>query len=121
MLRLCTSSTTQRIRATTLVQPATLGEGVRDFLFDAFLPVARHDHPPLASPDGESPPPTRTRIWVPPIDWGQHLAGHPMLGRLDAKGRTRYHEPDMAHPPRSATPGPPKSGKGKHGSPRWPP
>ena len=62
MLCLCTSGTTQRIRATTLVQAATLGEGIRDFLFNAFLHVARHDHPPCATPDGESPPPTGSRI-----------------------------------------------------------
>ena len=70
MLCLRTSGKTQRIRATTLVQAATLGEGVRDFLFDAFLHVARHDRPPVATPDGECPPPTGSRIWVPPIDWG---------------------------------------------------
>ena len=27
-----------------------------------------------------------------------------MPGRVDTKGRTRYHQPDMAHPPSSATP-----------------
>ena len=70
MLCLRTSGTTQRIRATTLVQVATLGEGVRDFLFDAFLHVARHDRPPRAALDGESPPPAGSRIRVPPIDWG---------------------------------------------------
>ena len=90
MLRLHTSGTTQRIRAITLVQAATLGEGVRDFLFDAFLHVARHDRPPLAIPDGESPPPTGDRIWVPPIDWGRHLVGHPVPERENTQGRTRY-------------------------------
>ena len=54
-----TSGTTQR-----------LGERVRDFLSDAFLYVARHDRPPRATPDGESPPPTGSWILVPPIDWG---------------------------------------------------
>ena len=68
VLRLHTPGTTQRIRAITLVQAATLGEGVRDFLIDAFLHVARYDRPPLANPDGESSPPTGDRIWVPPID-----------------------------------------------------
>ena len=68
MLCLRTSGTSTRIRAATLVQAATLGEGVRDFLLDAFLHVARHDRPPRATPDGESPPPTGSRIWVPPID-----------------------------------------------------
>ena len=68
MLRLHTSGTTKRIRAAIFVQAVTLGEGVGDFLFDAVLHVARQDRPPLASPDGESPPPTGTRIWVPPID-----------------------------------------------------
>ena len=104
MLRLRTSGTTQRIRATTLVQAATLGEGVRDFLFDAFLHVARHDRPPLATPDGESPPPTGDPIWVPPMDWGRHLVGHPVPGRVDTKGRSRYHEPNMSNPTPSATP-----------------
>ena len=70
VLRLHTSGTTQRILAATLVQAATRGEGVRDFLLDVFLHIARHDRPPLATPDGESPPPTGDRIWVPPIDWG---------------------------------------------------
>ena len=104
MVRLHTSSTTQRIRATTLVQGATLGEGVQDFLFDAFFHVTRHDRPPLATPDGESPPPTGDRIWVPPIDWGRHLVGHPVPEREDTQGRTPYREPNMAHPPPSATP-----------------
>ena len=70
VLRLCTSGTTQRIRATTLVQAATLGEGVRDFLFDAFLHVARHDRPPLATPDGESPPPRGAGSGCPPSTRG---------------------------------------------------
>ena len=98
MLCLRTSGSSTRIRA------ATLGEGVRDFLFDAFLHVAGHDRPPRATPDGESPPPTGSRIWGPPIDWGRHLVGHPVPGRVDAKGHTRYHEPNMAHPPPGATP-----------------
>ena len=104
MLRLHTFGTTQRVQAATLVQPAILGKGVRDFLFDAFLHVALHDRPPLATPDGESPPPTGSQIWVPPINWGRHLVGHAMPGRVDTKGRTRYHEPNMAHPPPSTTP-----------------
>ena len=104
MLCLRTSGTSTRIRAATLVQAATLGEGVRDFLFDAFLHVARHDRPSRATPDGESPPPTGSRIWVPPIDWGRHLVGHPVPERDSTQGRTRYHEPNMAHPPPGATP-----------------
>ena len=104
MLCLRTSGTSTRIRATTLVQAATLGEGVRDFLFDAFLHVARHDRPPRATPDGESPSPTGSRIWVPPIDWGRHLVGHPMPERDSTQGRTRYREPNMVQPPPSATP-----------------
>ena len=62
MLRLHSSSTTQRIRVATLVQAATLGVRVQDFGFDTFLHVARHDGPPLATLGGESPPPTGTRI-----------------------------------------------------------
>ena len=115
MLCLRTSSTSTRIRASTLVQAATLGEGVRDFLFDAFLHVARHDRPRLATPDGESPPPTGSRIWGPPIDWRRHLVGHPVPGRVDTKGSTRYHEPDMANPHPAPPPTTPKSGSGKHG------
>ena len=104
MLCLRTSGTTQRIRATSLVQAATLEEGVRDFLFDAFLHVARHDRPPRATPDGESPPPAGSRIWVPPINWGRHLVGHPVPERDSTQGRTRYRKPNMAHPTPSATP-----------------
>ena len=105
MLYLRTSGTSTPIRAATLVQAATLGEGVRDFLFDAFLHVARHERPPRATPDGESPPPTGSRIWVPPIDWGRHLVGHPVPERDSTQGRTRYREPNMAHPSPDATPG----------------
>ena len=39
-----------------------------------------------------------------PMDWGRHLVGHPMLERLDTKGRNHYEEPNMAHSPPSATP-----------------
>ena len=95
MLCLRTSGTSTRIRAATLVQEATLGEGVRDFLFDAFLHVAGHDRPPRATPDGESPP---------PIDLGRHLVGHPVPERDSTQGRTRYREPNMAHPPPGTTP-----------------
>ena len=104
VLRLHTSGTTQRIWAITLVQAATLGEGVRDFLFDAFLHVARHNRPPLATPDGESPPPTGDRILVPPINRGRHLVGHPVPERENTQGRNRYREPNMALPPPSASP-----------------
>ena len=104
MLRLHTSSTTQRIPGSTLVQAANLGEGVRDFLFDASLHVARQDRPPLATPDGESPPPTGDRIQVPPVSWGRHLVGHPVPEPEDTQGRIRYREPNMAHSPPSATP-----------------
>ena len=81
-----------------------LEEDIRDFLFDAFLHVARHDCPPLATADGENPPPTGSLIPVPAIDWGQHLVGHPSMGRVVAKGRTCYHEPNMARHPPCATP-----------------
>ena len=66
MLRLHTSGTSQRIRAITLVQAATLGEGVRDFLFNAFLQVARQDRPPCATPDVERCPPRETESGCPP-------------------------------------------------------
>ena len=104
MLRLHTTGTTQRIRANTLVQAATLRKSVRDFLFDAFLHVARHDRPQRATTDGESRPLMGSRIWVPPIDWGRHLVGHPVPEWDSTQGRTRYREPNMAHPPPSATP-----------------
>ena len=99
MLRLRTSSTTKRIRATVLVPAATLEGGIRDFLFEAFLHVAGHDRPPLATPDSESPPPRGRRIWVLPIDWGRHLVGQPVSGRVDINSDSRYLKPDMAHPP----------------------
>ena len=83
---------------------ATLGEGVKHFLSDTFLHVAPHDCPPLATPDGESPPPTGSRIWVPCIDWRRHLVGQPVPGRVNSKGRPRNHKPDMAQTPPSATP-----------------
>ena len=104
VLRPHTFGTTQRIQAITLVQAASLGEGVRDFLFDSFLHVDRHDRPPLATPDSESPLPTGDRIWVPPINSERHLVGHPVPEREDTQGRTRYREPNIAHPPPSATP-----------------
>ena len=104
MLRLHTAGTTQRIRASTLVQAASLWEGLRGLLFDSFLHVARLDRPPVANPDGESPPPTGSWILVAPIDWGRHLVGHPVPRQLDMGGCTRYHEPDMAQPPPSAIP-----------------
>ena len=115
MLCLCTSGTTQRIRATTLIQAATLEEGVRDFLFDTFLHVARRNRPPRATPDSESPPPAGSRIWVPPIDWGRHLVAHPVPERDSTQGRTRYREPNMATPHTAPPPTTPKSGSGKHG------
>ena len=72
--------------------------------FDAFVHVVPQDRPPLITTDGESLPPTGDRIWVHPIDWGRHLVGYPMPGRVDTKGRYRYHQHEMAHPPPSATP-----------------
>ena len=121
MLRLRTSGTTQRIRATSLVQAATVGEGVPGLLFDAFLHIARHDRPPLATPDGESPPPPGSRIRVPPIDWARHLVGHPIPGGVDRKGRIRFHEPDIAQPPPSATPSDTKEWERETWVPGWPP
>ena len=91
VLRLRTSGTTQRIWVATLVQAATLGEGFPDFIFHAFLHVARNERFPLATPDGESPPSKGIRVWAPPLDWGRHLVGHPEPGRTD------YHEPNMPH------------------------
>ena len=65
----------------------TAGTPSRDFLFNAFLHVIRHNRPPLPTPDGKSLSPTGSPILVPPIDWGRHLVGHPMPGRVDSKGR----------------------------------
>ena len=70
VLRLCTSGTTQHVRAINLVQAATLWEGIRDFLFDAFLHVARHDRPLLATPDGRARPPQGTESGCPPSTGG---------------------------------------------------
>ena len=104
VLRLHTSATTQRIWLATLVQAATLGEGVRDFLYDAFLHVARPERPPLATPESKSPPPEGDGVSVPLIDWGRRLVGQPEPGLVDTKGRTRCQEPNMAHSPASTTP-----------------
>ena len=41
---------------------------------------------------------------MPPVDWGRHLVGHPVPERDSTQGRTRCREPNMAHPPPSATP-----------------
>ena len=41
---------------------------------------------------------------MPPIDLERHLVRHPMPGRVNTKGRIRYDEPEMAHPPPSVTP-----------------
>ena len=70
VLRLRTSGTTQRIRATTLVQAATLGEGVRDFLFvpSSTSPdtTARHSPPQTA----RARPPRGTESGCPPSTGG---------------------------------------------------
>ena len=58
---------------------------------------------------------------MPPFDWWRHLVWHYMPGRVDTKGRTCYHEPDIAHSPPSATPSDTKEWREKHGSPRLPP
>ena len=103
-LRLHTLGTMQRIREAPLVQATTLREGFRDFLLDAFLHVARHERPPLANPDGGSPPSKGDRVWVPPINWGRQLVGNPEPGQVATKGRSRYHEPNIAHPPTDIMP-----------------
>ena len=80
VLRLHTSDTNQRIRVTTLVQAPTCHRRWRE--------PAPHGGPNLGAP----------------IDWGRHLVGHPVPEREDTQGRTRYREPNMAHPRPSATP-----------------
>ena len=52
---------------------------------------------------------------MPPIDPGRHLVGHPVPERDSTQGRTRYREPNMAHPPPSATPNNTKEWERKHG------
>ena len=103
-LRLHTSGTTQHIRASTLVQAADLGEGVRDFLFDAFLHVARQERPQLATPDGESPLTTGDRVWVPPIDLGARPCWTRRAGAGGHQGphplpRARHGPPPTQHHP----------------------
>ena len=121
MQRLRTSGATQPIGASTLVQAATVGQCVRDFLFDAFLHVARHEGPRLPPPNANARPPPGDRVWVLTIDWGRRLVGHPYPERLTFTGRTRYHEPDMADPLPSTTQTNTMGGKGEHGSTPWPP
>ena len=89
----------QSIRAGTLIQAATLGESVRNFLYGAFLDVARHQHPPMRHPDGKHPPPPQgTASGCHRIEWGRRLVGHPKPTRT-ATGRTPYRDPDMKLPP----------------------
>ena len=101
MLRHHTSGTTQRIRAATLVGAATLREGVRDFDFDAFLHVARHDRPLLATADGESQPSTgepnmgaphgATRCRTPHAWAGGHQGPHPLPRAQHGPTPTQLH------------------------------
>ena len=77
MLHLHTFGTTQRIGAATLVQAATLGEGIRDFLADALLHVTRHERPPLASPDRECQPPKGTASGCAESTGGNTLSDMP--------------------------------------------
>ena len=103
-------------RHPTLVQATTLGEGVRDFLFDAFLHVARHVHPPLATRDGESPPPTGTESGCPASTGGDTLSDTPCRGGWTPRAASATTSPTwpIAHPvPLPATP---RRGKGRHGS-----
>ena len=60
--------------------------------------------PPTRHPRPREPAPHGGPNLVLPIDWGRHLVGHPVPERMDTQGGTRYHEPDMAQPPTSATP-----------------
>ena len=76
-LRVRTSGTTPPIRAATLVQAATLGQGVRDFLFDAFLHVARHERPRSPSPTANARPPRETASGCPPSIGGGTLSETP--------------------------------------------
>ena len=41
---------------------------------------------------------------MPAINWGRHLVGNPMPGRVDTKGCICYQDPNMARPLPSATP-----------------
>ena len=77
MLPLRTSGTTKPIRAATLVQAATLGEGVRDFPFHAFLHVARHERPPLATPRVNARPPKQTVFVCLQLTGGGTLSDSP--------------------------------------------
>ena len=105
VLCLRTSGTSTRIRAATLVQAATLREGVRDFLFDAFLHVARHNpphappqtaraHPPRPAGQPQEPPAVRAPpgapaqgAGAPPAPAGRSRARpHPGLHRRLAGG-----------------------------------
>ena len=81
MLHIPFSGTTQRIRAATLIQAATLGEGVRDLLLNAFIHVAQNERPWLAIPDGECPPPPKgTASGCPSLTGGDTLSDTPSRG-----------------------------------------
>ena len=55
VLRVGCAGNTQPIRASTLVFVATLGKGVRTFLYDALLYVARHERAPRVTPGWRAP------------------------------------------------------------------
>ena len=121
MLRIHTSGTTQRIRAATVVQEATLGEGVRDFLFDAFFQVARHDRPPLATPDGEGRPPRGAESGCSPSTGGDTLLDTPCRGGWTPRAAPATRSPTWPDLHPAPPPATPRRGKRRHGSTGWPP
>ena len=75
VLRLRTFWTIQPIWLAALVQGATSAQGIRDFILDAFLHVARQEGATLATPNSERPLPERGEHLSAPVSWGRQHVG----------------------------------------------
>ena len=80
MLYLRTSGTSTPIRAATLVQAATLGEGVRDFLFDASSTSPDTSAPDAPPQTARARPPRGAGSGCPPSTVGDTWSDTPCRG-----------------------------------------
>ena len=120
MLHLHIPGTTQRMRGATLVQGATLGEGVRDFLFDAFLYVADTSAPSSLPLTARARPPQGTESGCAPLTGGDTLLDTPCRGGWTPRTAPATGSPKSPGPPQAPPPRTPRGGIGGHGSTVWP-